>query len=289
MKRTYGFTLIEMLLSMALLGILMLAFMQLFGSSLRASGEINARNELLNEGQIAQQLINSKLQNAFYIYSGTAPDPNPMALSGSSGTTARNTVRSGAGQNWIPNTDPFIAMLLPPSVMGQCPGGSVTGNANACFTFYAYYPMRRDTFISLNTETAPTADPNNANAWILMEYRANILDGVNRSSNLLLTPPLPGTASGAAYTGRVARMLVDFVQPTGTAPTYQMFTVCAPRSSVAAPCPTGTTTTSPNQVNVKLRLLENRAGEEIRVPAGSAPFTTPTPTLSTRVYPRNWN
>ena len=265
-----GLTLVELLLSMAILGMLMLAFTQVFGGSLRASSEANARNEL-------------------YIYNGTNGAPNPMTLSAQT-NMSRNTVRSGAGQNWIPNTDPFIAILLPPTAQGTCPSAAVVGspNENACFKFYAYYAMRRADLISFNAQSAPNPDPNNADGWVLIEYSATIWDGVNRSgvgptTNRLASPPTPGTAFGAAYTGQVGRMLIDFVQPTNAAgaPAYTMFRICTPSVSTAQPnCPPGTTATSPQSVGFNLRLLQNRAGKALAAPVGST-------VLSTRVYPRN--
>ncbi len=288
--RTYkGFTLVEMLISMVILGILMLAFTQIFGGSLRASSEINSRNELVNEGQIAQQLITSKLQGAYYLYTGT------LQLT-SGGDTTKNTVRSGAGQSWAVGTDPFVAILVPPTMSpspaagapSQCPVDSASSSVKAsnnqfCFTFYAYYPMRRGSFVTNVPNSSPPADPNNENGWVLMEYRANVFDGVDRSGDQLRNPPLPGTASGTGYTGRSGQMLVDYVQPATSTPTYTMFRVCDPRLSIAQPnCPVGTTATSPRLVDFDLRLLQNRVGKKLSAPAGSE-------ALRTRVYPRNWN
>ena len=282
-----GFTLIELLISMAILGVLMLAFTQIFGGSLRASSEINSRNELISEGQVAQQLIASRLQGAYYLYAGT------LQLTDSATTT--NTVRSGAGQNWTIGTDPFVAMLVPPTMLpppasgapSQCPADSASSSVKAsnsqfCFTFYAYYPMRRGVFITNVSNSAPPADPNNENGWVLMEYRANVFDGVDRSSNQLRDPPLPGTASGTGYFGggRSGKMLVDYVQPTTSTPTYTMFSICKPAASTALPCPTGTTTSSPSQIDFDLRFLKNRGSKTISAPSSTAP-------LSTHIYPRN--
>lgn len=264
-----GFTLLELLVSMAILGILMLAFTQIFGGSLKASSEINSRNELISEGQVAQQLIASRLQNAYYIYTGT------LQLT-SSGATTKNTVRSGAVQSWTVGTDPFVAMLVPPTAAGLCQ----TGQTQFCFTFYAYYPMLRGELIK-NVSAAPPADPNNENVWVLMEYRANIVDNVDRTSDQLKDPPLPGTAYGNAYYGgRSGQMLVDYVQPVTAAPTYTMFSVCKPSVSTASPCPTGTTTSSPSQIDFDLRFLKNQGSKTISAPSSTAP-------LSTRIYPRN--
>ena len=262
-QRQGGFTLIEMLIGMAIFGILMIAFTQIFGGSLRASGQINARNELVNEGQIAQQLITSRLQSAAYLYSGT------LQLTAS--PTTKNTVRNGADQNWIVGTDPFIAMLVPPTAVGTCQSGQTQN----CFTFYAYYPMRRADLIAGVKASAPPADPNNADAWVLMEYRANIVDNINRNSattncaagqgqGQLSCPPTSGTPYFGG--GRSGKMLVDYVQPLGTAAPYNtMFTI----------------NTASKFVDFNLRLQQNRGGKTLTAPASTTPLTT-------RVYPRNW-
>lgn len=268
MNKAHGMTLVEMLVAMSILSVLMLAFTQVFGGSLRASTEINARNELISEGQIAQQLIASRLQGAYFVY----PTGQTIQLTGS-GDTTPNTVRSGAGQDWIVGTDPFIALILPPKTTGQCPTSSTTttGTENACFTFYAYYPIVRGTFIGTNRDSAPPADPSNADVWFLMEYRANLYDGINRSTNLLLTPPNTATVlTNSASThptvrGRAGTILTDYVQPTTTAPTYTMFQV---------------NTSAGTWAELKLRMLQNRGGKALSAPTGTAP-------LSTRVYPRN--
>ena len=283
MKTSSGMTLVEMLVAMAILSVLMLAFTQVFGSSLRASAEINARNELISEGQIAQQLIASRLQSAYHIY----PNGTTLKLT-AGGTTTPNTIRTGAGQGWTVGTDPFVAMLVPPTMLpapaagatAQCPANSASpsvkdSNKQFCFTFYAYYPIRRGTLIASNPTSAPPADSTNESVWILMEYRANIYDGVDRSIDRLAFPPTTSTL----YTGRTGTMLVDYVQPQTLDPTYKMFNMCLPKVSTTG-CPTGTNTADPSWVNLSLHLLQNRAGKPFKAPTGTAP-------LSTRVYPRN--
>ena len=278
--KQHGFTLIELLVSMAIFGILMLAFTQIFGGSLRASSEINSRNELISEGQIAQQLVASRLQSAYYIYKRG----QTMQLTGR-GTTTVNNVGGGGSQNWTVGTQPFVAMILPPKKSGSCPS-SPPGDPDACFTFYAYYPAVRGTFISSNSSSAPPNDPANTNVWFLMEYRANLYDGVNRTANRLSSPPNTTTiltnpaAVHPNIKGNSGRILVDFVQPTTNIPTYIMFNVCKPADSTTLSCPTGTTVDSPIQVDFNLRFLKNRGGKTLTAPSGTAP-------LSTHIYPRN--
>lgn len=256
-----------MLVGMVILSILTLAFTQVFGGSLRASAEINARNELIYEGQIAQQLIASRLQSAYYVY----PPGTSMQLTGS-GSTAKNTVNGANTYTWTVGTHPFVAMILPPTIKATCSSSTT----NACFTFYAYYPVLRSELISKHPDIAPSSDPNNANMWILMEYRANLIDGVPRGSNLLSTPPSGPNGTFVTITtnsastnptvkGQSGQMLIDYVQPIGAAPYNTMFTV----------------NTANRFIDFNLRLQQNRSGKTLTAPNGTAPLTT-------RIYPRNW-
>ena len=262
MKKLQGFTLVEMLIGMAIFGILMLAFTQIFGGSLKASSQINSRNELVSEGQIAQQLVASRLQSAYYVY----PPGTSMQLT-STGVTAKDTVNGANTYTWRVGTDPFVAMILPPTATGICASGST----DACFSFYAYYPVLRSVLIDKNKDIAPDADPNNASVWILMEYRANLIENnVDRRSNLLATPPsftaVLTNAANPTVKGQSGQMLIDYVQPLGAAAPYNtMFTV----------------NTAGKFVDFNLRLQQNRMGKTLTAPASANPLTT-------RVYPRNW-
>lgn len=267
-RRNQGFTLVEMLVSMVILGILMLAFTQVFGGSLKAAGQINGRNELVTEGQVAQQLIAARLQSAAYVY----PAGTTMQLS-SSGLTSKNTVGPSSGQNWKVGTDPILAMVLPPKATGTC-NNSTDVNKDACFTFYAYYPYKRGSLTSSGLAEAPTENPANDDQWVLMQYKSYIYDGITRSS-LSTTPPSAWSYTSILSGGspnirsQPANVLVDYLQPATSAPTYTMFAIDA--------------TSATKSVTLNLRFLQMRGTKALRVPAatGSAP-------LSTRVYPRNW-
>lgn len=267
MKEYKGFTLIEMLIGIAVLSLLLLAFTQIFGSSLRASSEINARNELISEGQIAQQLISSKLKSAYYVY----PTGTSIQLVGA-GFTAKNTVNGADTYTWRVGTDPFVALILPPTVKATCSSSS----RDACFSFYAYYPVLRSTLIEKHPEIAPPADPNNANMWILMEYRANLIDGVNRSTDTLANPPNAPNGTFATITtnsastaptikGQSGQMLTDYVQPLGNAPYNTMFAIDSANKTV----------------DFNLRLQQVDSGKILTAPGGTS-------LLKSRVYPRNW-
>ena len=262
----------------------MLAFTQIFSGALRASGDINGRNELISEGQIAQQIITARLQSAVYVYpAGTA-----LQLTGS-GVTTTNTVRSGAGQSWTVGTDPILAMVLPPEGTGTC-GTAAPAVSTACFTFYAYYPYKRGSYLGLppgdlSEKSKPAADPANNDQWLLLEYKRNIIDGVTRSTFTSVPSVSPASATRTNVVnwfntiltstahpmirGGSGILLTDYVQPSSAAPTYSMFTV--------------DTTSSLFNVTMNFRMLQMQGAKALRAPAA----TDSTP-LSTRVYPRNW-
>lgn len=66
--RIRGITLVELLVALAILGALMAAFTGFFVSTLRTTSDFDRRNELLIEGQIAHQLLVSRLQEAWFVY-----------------------------------------------------------------------------------------------------------------------------------------------------------------------------------------------------------------------------
>ena len=247
-----GFTLLELLIALAIMGVIMLAFTQLFGGSLRASSDISARNELLSEGQIAQQLIASRLRQASYIY----PPGSSFTLTNTVRT--RNTLRGS--QSWTVGTDPILAMVAPPK--GASSPGVTTCNSDTqankdmCFMFYAYYPLRRGTFMdAVDAKYAPEPDPANDDVWLLMEYRQHIYDNVNRQGNRLANPPGEGAVL-AALGGSTAQILVDYVQPTLEPRLFAM--------------------RADGSVEFNLQMRRKQWGRRLELPP-----------LSVRVYPRN--
>jgi prepilin-type N-terminal cleavage/methylation domain-containing protein len=252
-----GLTLVEILVALSIVAILLVVFTQLFSSSLRASGEIYSRAELLHEGQIAQQIIASRLQSASFVY-----PPGYTLQFASSGYTTR---RPDGGYAWTVGRDPIVAMILPPSFDPGTGGGTCSSGApQFCYRFFAYYPVLRSHLVAHAAPGVnPGPDPANEGAWVLMEYRGSFYDGVRRTLPTQ-APPAPADypRSGAA----VANILVDYVQPATVAPTYTLFAI----DSAAL------------RVDVELRLLREQRGRALRVPASEeAP-------LSVSIYPRNW-
>ena len=63
-----GFTLLELLVALGLMGIVMGAVLSLNVNTGRATSALQARSELTSETQIAQNYIAGKIRNAVYVY-----------------------------------------------------------------------------------------------------------------------------------------------------------------------------------------------------------------------------
>jgi prepilin-type N-terminal cleavage/methylation domain-containing protein len=209
-SRNNGFTLIEALVTLAILGVLLVALFQTISGTAQVSTSANSGNELLREGQIAQQILSARFKEACYVY------PSGETITMGSGSTTENTLGT-ATNDWIVNTDPIVAMILPPNAR------DIDDNPGAFYRFFAYYAVKRSSFLAMgtvNSSDKPSADVNNDNSvWVIMEYRKN-----------LTAYPASGTTkcaamNGATITGSSGRMLVDYVSPVS--PINSLFVVGA--------------------------------------------------------------
>ena len=254
-----GLSLIEVLISIAVLGVVMAAVIQIFTSTMRVSADVNAQNTILHEGQIALQLVTARLNEALYIV------PSGTTLNLSSSDTATNTLSGTPSQSWTVGTDPILALVLPPEDGDSSVVCSPTSVATACPRFFAYYPIKRSAYLTSSLPSSLKPDPNAANdasTWMLMEYRGTF------------DAPLPAqmtpadlTSNFAQVQGNAGQLVVDYVQPEASAPAYTLFSL----------------DTADRSVTFRLRMLQAVRSKDKRVAQfGSSP-------LEVKVYPRNWN
>jgi prepilin-type N-terminal cleavage/methylation domain-containing protein len=205
-----GFTLVELLISLALLGVISVALLQTISGTVNASGSVNATNELIREGQIAQQIINARLQEACYVF----PDNTTINLS-TSGLTTQNNFVSPVSQAWTINDDPVVAMLLP--------GSPDSSNVNRIYQFFAYYAMPRAKYLTAvgTGGNNPGGDAlNDTTTWVLLQFQAPINRPVGTSCLNVATSNTSGSGvtasttsisfSGVSISGR---FLSDYVAP----------------------------------------------------------------------------
>jgi len=237
-----AFTLIEVLITLLILGILGLAFVQIFGTTLHATGRINAENRLLNEAQIAEQIIAGKLMAAWYVY------PVGTDLKFNGGGTTYNALAGSS--HWVVGSDPILAMILPPEEPGDtCVSGL---SADGCYRLLAYYAFPRSHYqTSVSASQRLQNDPRNNDTWVIMEFRANLYGFTpDATCNNI---PVPN----GEFAGRSGRLLVEYVQPETEAPTYKLFNI-----------------TTGGQVELRLRTRRSIAGTTLRVPGTSRPPLT---------------
>jgi prepilin-type N-terminal cleavage/methylation domain-containing protein len=272
-SRTRGFTLVELLISLALLGILLTAVVSINIGTSQSAAALQVRNDLSPELQITQTYMAGKLGQAAYIF----PNGSNVQMS-ATGFTSQSP--SGS-QNWRIGTDPIIAFVLPPKTVqtGSCIPSNIANATTYCYAFYAFYAIKRSTYVGTatvpgvtgadNPGTNPANDPT---AWVLMEYRGYYSDPAS----------YPGYSfpynTTAIPTGNRGRLLMDYLAPYSPSPSTQLFVTnvnsaqTLPASQVA-----GVAT-----VTMNLVALQVVANQTIRIPTSSSTaFSTVT------VYPRN--
>ena len=278
-----GLTLVELLVGMALLGIVLTALVNYFSQGSRVATQSSGRAELQQEVLNVQQLIAGRLKEAWYVY----PAGQTLQLGSTSASTAalRQNPVSGSTwygtANWLTGTDPVLALLLPPRASGTCPAETATtaqkaAGADFCYRFFAYYPVKRSTWVSgTGGTTAPTAsnpgsDTANADTWVLAEYRKTLYGFVPG-----------GTIPTTSLDGGDANLLADYIAPTvattGFTTTTNTYTMFEYKSADGSP----TSATNPvTGVTLNLATTRNVGGKVLRLPDATG-------TYSITVYPTN--
>lgn len=298
MRRSHGFTLLEVLVALLLTGIIFAAFLQVFTGTLQQSSQVSAKSELLKEGQIALQVMASRLQEACYVY----PPQSTLQLA-NSGYTTKNPIKGN--YQWTVGTDPIVAMVLPPEVPGNTDNCD-NNNTQFCYRFYAYYPiLRSDYTSSADNDINIGADGGNDNqTWVLMQYLRYFTNG---QTPTIAATGIPATCSNLVNNnitptdlqGGVAALLTDYVQPSTTTPTYSLFTYpLIPSTATPSTTPSMVvnsfernpgwnntpSTSSATSVTLNLRMLRNMRGQTLRATGQDTNVGNP---LSIEVSPRN--
>jgi prepilin-type N-terminal cleavage/methylation domain-containing protein len=218
-KRTSGFTVLEMLVAMGLLGIFLTLISQFLTSGFNVTTTISNQTKLQQEMRATGSMMTEEIQRALYIFppcgtyssvlttTGALPAPVPddtcAAPTGTPSTlkvtwskftitVSGNTFKNPAtntltwqvgGPNSFTKTissSPLLAMIVAP----RNPSIKCTTGAG-CYTFVAYYPVLRSNLAGTSSDQLIT-DTDNSNDWVLMEYRRDL------NKNLLQT-----TAAGS--------------------------------------------------------------------------------------------
>lgn len=281
LPRAQGFTLLELLVALGLIGIVMTAVLTLNIRTGSATSALQARADLTSETQIAQNYIAAKLRSAAYIYPYESTAGTVFIQMTSSGYSAYNpnaapnvrAVFNGTGNyNWRYGNgdanDPIIAFIMPPTGSvnnpaapdyiqpgtNACATASASTKSQKCYAFYAYYAVPRSLLVvggGSGAGTVPTganqlaADTLNDNAvWALMEYRAYFSStGYSTARSNI---PMSGTG----------RLVLDYVKPTTQTGLDKLF-VGGVSTNVTAPI---------TSVTVNLATTRRVGGQTVNVP-----------------------
>jgi len=265
-----GFTLVELLISLALLGIVLTAVISINIGTSQSAAALQVRNDLTPELQIAQSYMAGKLGQAAYVF--------PVGANVQMTATANTAVSPSGSTNFKVGTDPVIAFVLPPKIVGttastKCSTVTVALKSDYCYTFYAFYAMKRSNYISAvsGADDSGANPANDSTAWVLMEYRGVYSD-----------PNASYMATGFSQfvteipTGNRGRLLMDYLVPYPTTSALPLF------STNVTQTPPGSQQAGVATVSMNLAASQVVANQTVRVPtSNSTAFTSVT------VYPRN--
>jgi prepilin-type N-terminal cleavage/methylation domain-containing protein len=221
--RTRGFTLLELLISMALLGMISAALFSTLGNTVQVTNAVNASNDLLREGQMAQQVLSSAFKEACYVF----PANRVLKLSNGSGYSRRNSFVSPIKSEWTINTHPIVGIILPPratpDLNNLTPDVDVASSdavqaADNNYLFVAYYAIQRTQYTQNASDSInPGRDSRNDDStWVLMEYR-------KRLAPLNLGRPTQCSDFGGTQinlTGGHANLLLDYIAPVSPSTSF---------------------------------------------------------------------
>lgn len=263
-----GFTLVELLIGMALLAVVLAATLQIFTSSADGTTRLNNLSDSQQEALNGLQFVSGRLKEAWYVYpAGTVIDLGVNAL-------AKNPVTgANAGSTrYAVGTEPMLAMILPPADRTLSCAASPSG----CYRFYAYFAVKHSDWTAAATGfNDPGPATGTQTTWVLAEYRANF-SGTPSIVNGGAVPTVPtGQASTNLFMTNVAPALGT------TAPNYRLFTLSTVTlSSPGATQLTNWPLTHVNQVRQELRVLRQQG-------SGVQALPSTTSTYQLTIFPEN--
>ena len=186
-------TLLEALLVGSIFLIILAIITQGIQGGSRAVTTIVAEAELIEETQVVSQMLANRMSRALYVY--------PPGVSLTLGDSSKSVVNPRTDSNiWQVGLDPIIAYYEAPEMNGTCSSKT----ASACIAFVAYYPVKRETFLSDSSYRTYLEDAYNGDSWVLIEFRKR-LDIAKLSARDVPETTISGHADG--------RMLADYIVP----------------------------------------------------------------------------
>lgn len=202
MQRKEAFTIVELLVAMAIFGIILTLVLSALRTGSNTLGVIVGEADIIEDARAASAIIADEISQAAYIY----PPGTELTLN----TTGYTTVNPDDNtRTWTVGDDPIIAMITAPNTSNV--NGSCDDDPEFCYTFVAFYPVARSI---VTDNVAYLEDQANEDKWVLYEYRFNLVDddgngvGATPLDFIGLQGDLPRDFSGVA-----GQILVDYVIP----------------------------------------------------------------------------
>lgn len=211
MNKRSGFTLVEILISLAVLGILLSFVVRTLSVNASYTSNTVVRSNLIDDIRVAGQMIADQVGKAIYVF---APGTSITLNSTGAGYSVQD---SGGSNTWnvADIADPLIAFVEPPKIRSAsnlCDPATgdftnqLTKTKDACLTFVAYYPLIRSNVVASATGAGnPGADTSvNNSKRMIYEFRLALPYG------RLVGPLLANSSPYTAYEGNV-QQIVNYV------------------------------------------------------------------------------
>lgn len=265
-RQTKGFTLVEVLVAIAVMGVIFLIIAGVNDSMAKGSRKLASSNQVAQESQNVQRLLAGRIAEAIYVYPAGVKIPM-----GSSGVMTKNTI--GGRSDWTVNKDPLVAMIMPPREKGSP------------YRYVVYYAIKRKELSesALSPSSKPSLDPLNPEAWVLMQFSANLGDWKPTYSTPSQGIPQADLPRKIGAQGN-SSVLADYVQPQKPG---ELFAGVNGGNTCLIFC-----VAKPTKVNVNDGVVDVRFRMEQKYDARSQAVVIPAKQkpeyLGARVSPRNW-
>jgi prepilin-type N-terminal cleavage/methylation domain-containing protein len=202
-----GFTMVELLISMGILGFIFVAASQLLSDSMRGSQVVSAQTSLQEELRSAAAIIDDEVQRSYYVFppQGSLIKTNVAAtditVNWSQFDLGTSNLKTGLHESTIffvsnipsSTNPPFLAMITAPrdpnvpclkAKIATPTSTDIYDSGQGCYQFVAYYGVLRPKvtrgLVSNSTTSSELLDNDSANTgrMVLMEFRLNLIASI---------------------------------------------------------------------------------------------------------------
>ena len=231
------------------MAIMLTAFTKLMSTTFKGMRTVTQSTDLTTEAQLSTPIMIERIQKAYCFF------PPGETITFGNSPLHQNTIRPNTDtttRNWTIGNDPVLAMFMPNS--------TTTSNTDT-YDFYAYYPIKRSSYMKTN-QIGPSPDvQNDTSVWMILEYKHSI--------TLSSTPSCDGSENLTG--GKRPRYVADYVAPSNQSGPYDIFSYDIPPADAAD---------QRRSIEVKLRFQRHNGKRIEQLPVDGSE-------ISTKIYPRN--